>query len=175
MTLWIQDQNRRQMPLSLALIQAKALSPFNTLKEHQNEEASSKEVVFSASRGWFEQFKARYALHNVRIQGEAASADDAAAEAFPGKLAEIIAKGGYTNKQVFNIDETGLFWKIMPSRTYLAKEEKSMPGFKASKDRLTLLLGANASGDFKLKPLLIYHFENPRAMKGHDQNHLPVI
>jgi hypothetical protein len=35
---------------------------------------------------------------------------------------------------VFNIDETGLFWKRMPSRSYIAKEEKSMPGYKAAKD-----------------------------------------
>ena len=32
----------------------------------------------------------------------------------------------------------------MPSRTSIAREDKSVPGSKASKDRLTLLLRANA-------------------------------
>ena len=29
----------------------------------------------------------------------------------------------------------------MPARTFIAKEEKSLPGFKSSKDRLILFLG----------------------------------
>ncbi|XP_042221465.1 tigger transposable element-derived protein 1-like [Homarus americanus] len=39
------------------------------------------------------------------------------------------------------------------------------PGFKAAKDRITLLLGGNAEGEFKLKLLAVYHSENPRAFK----------
>jgi hypothetical protein len=53
---------------------------------------------------------------------------------------------------MFNLDETGLFWKRMPSRTFISVQEKTTPAFKASKDRLTLLLGGNASGNYKTKP-----------------------
>ncbi|XP_045116125.1 tigger transposable element-derived protein 1-like [Portunus trituberculatus] len=114
-------------------------------------------------------------LHNVKVSGEAASADVKAAEEFPGKLAEMICQGGYTPQQIFNVDETGLYWKKMPDRTYISKEEKTMPGFKAAKDRLTLLLGGNASGDLKLKPLLVYTSENPRALKNIAKAFLPVV
>lgn len=34
-----------------------------------------------------------------------------------------------------------------------------MPGFKASKGRLTLLLGADAAGGLKLKLVLMHHLK----------------
>ena len=40
-----------------------------------------------------------------------------------------------------------------------------MPGFKISKDGLTLLLGTNMVGDFTLKTIFSYHSENPRVFK----------
>ena len=52
----------------------------------------------------------------------------------------------------------------MSSGTFITRE-KSVPDLKASEDRRTVLLGADEAGDFKVKPVLIYHFKNPRALQ----------
>ena len=65
----------------------------------------------------------------------------------------------------------------MPSRTYINKGEKILPGHKLMKDKLTLLLCGNASGDFKVKPMLVFYFNNPRVFKRNNvmKSKLPVM
>ncbi|XP_069172253.1 tigger transposable element-derived protein 1-like [Procambarus clarkii] len=128
--------------------------------------STEEEEIFKASRGWFEKFRKRSGIHSVVRHGEAASSDKAAAEKFVPEFQEFVAEKEFLPQQVFNCYETGLFWKKMTKRTYITQEEQSLPGHKPMKDRLTLVLCANASGDCKVKPLLVYHSENPRVFKG---------
>jgi hypothetical protein len=58
----------------------------------------------------------------------------------------------------------GLLEKTNSLQDLHCKEERIMPELKALKERLTLLLGANAARKFNLKPLLMYHYENPRHL-----------
>ena len=148
LSMWLQDQHQRRAPLNIMLIQEKAKSLYEDLKKKYGEESDG--PSFNASCGWFYRFKARANLHNVKVSDETTSADMAAAREFPDILREIIDEGAYLPEQVFNVDETGLYWKRMPDRSYISKEEKLMPGYKAAKDRLTLLFGGNTSGHVKL-------------------------
>ena len=166
LSIWFDDQIAKRSPMSLGLIQSKALEIFNTLKEREGE-------TFTASKGGFQRFRNRFSLTNRKTAGEAASADEEAAKSFIGELDHIIEDGEYRPEQIFNVDETALYWKKMPERTYIHKEAKAMPGFKAFKDRVTLLLGGNVAG-YKLKPLLIHRSLTPRALKNVNKHTLPV-
>ncbi|XP_068222855.1 tigger transposable element-derived protein 1-like [Palaemon carinicauda] len=108
------------------------------------------------------------------LYGEAASADsDPARRYVEAQFPKIIKDGQYLPEQVFNMDETGHFWKRMPSCTFLFKDEVHRPGYKAHKDRVTLIMCGNAAG-FMMKPGLIYKTKNQRALKKKNKAMLPV-
>lgn len=68
----------------------------------------------------------------IKMSGEEASSDEPSAAAFKPTLKKHTEECGYSAKQVINYDKTGLYWK-MSSRTFIAKEEKTAPGFKTSR------------------------------------------
>nr|XP_053629208.1 tigger transposable element-derived protein 1-like [Cherax quadricarinatus]XP_053629209.1 tigger transposable element-derived protein 1-like [Cherax quadricarinatus] len=160
--VWIKDEEIAGDSVSETIICEKARKLHADLV--QKTPGTSADSEFKASRGWFDRFKKRSGIHNVR-HGEAASSDKRAVEKFVQEFKGYIDSEELKPEQVFNCDKTGLFWKKMPERTFITQEEKALPGHKPMKDRLTLLFCANASGDLKVKPLLVYHSENPRVFK----------
>jgi hypothetical protein len=51
--------------------------------------------------------------------------------------------------QTYNTDESGLYWKGLPTRTLAFERERCAPGHKSSKDCLTVMCCGNASRNHK--------------------------
>lgn len=125
---------------------------------------------FALSDGWLSRFKKRHGLVFKAISGESAAVNrDICTDWKQGRLKEILVN--YEPRDVFSVDEMGLFYKVLPSKT-LAFKGEACSGGKHSKDRITVLVGANMAGDEKLKLLVIGKSKHPRCFKG--VRHLPV-
>ncbi|CAK9810812.1 Tigger transposable element-derived protein 1 [Anthophora plagiata] len=173
--IWLEDYIAKKIPISGNLIKQKALKIYEHLRNIGHSYAGLENHSFVASKGWFEKLKKRYTLHNIKFQGEQASADAEAAENYKLELARIINEGGYSPDQIFNADETALYWKKLPSRTFVSKNQRRAQGFKPSKERITLHVCSNLSGSLMIKPMIINRSSTPRVMKNINKTELPVF
>ena len=71
----------------------------------------------------------------------------------------------YSASEIYNCDETGLYFRALPEGTLCFKNDK-LSGSKKSKERLTVLLTANMDGSDKLRPFVIGKSANPRCFRG---------
>ena len=79
------------------------------------------------------------------------------------RLREEIYK--YDPENVYNMDETGLNFHLLPRQTYVHRSENNVRGTKSmkSKDRVTLYIATNATGSQKVPLSMIGGSKNPRC------------
>jgi hypothetical protein len=120
---------------------------------------------FHTSEGWLHRWKKRHGIQQFTISGEKLSADQEAATAFIDLFRNILVNEELSREQVYNLDETGLNFKMLPNKTLAAKNNKNIVGYKLAKERLTLALCSNGSGTHKLPLFVIGKSCKPRAFK----------
>lgn len=121
--------------------------------------------TFTASTGFQWRFSKRHGLKNLAIQGEQVSADFVAAACdFQHHLGQMME--GYSYHQIFNCDETGLQYRLLPRKTLVSLFEKRADGRKKAKERITVNACANVTGSIKLPLLFIGKAARPRSFKG---------
>ncbi|KAG0426186.1 hypothetical protein HPB47_026676, partial [Ixodes persulcatus] len=108
--------------------------------------------------GWFHRFKKRQ-----KVCGESGAVNPATITDYrSNKLRSLLEE--YAPQDIFTCDETGVFYNMLLDRT-LSFPGDTCSGGKRSKERISVMVGANTVGDEKLPLLIIGRSENPRCFK----------
>ena len=91
-------------------------------------------------------------------------------ENWKSRLTEIIA--GYTTRDIYNMDKSGIFFRALPEKT-LKEKEAECKGGKRSKKQITAMLFVNMDGEFE-KILMIGKSRKLWCFKSIDTRTLPV-
>lgn len=116
---------------------------------------------FQASNTWIENFKSRHGIKSRVVSGEEELVDMKAVYEKSDEFFNSINE--YEPKNIFNVDETGLFFKCPPKKGLVLSHEEKISG-KFPKERITIMLACSQEGE-KLPPLIIGKAKKPRWIK----------
>ena len=118
------------------------------------------------SNGWIQLFCQRYGFKAHRSHGESGDAQmdniDNVITTFKATIAE------YSPRDVYNMDETGLFYNLAPDITITRRQ---IEGSKKDKTRIMIPFTCSADGTDQFTPIFIGHTNMPRCFKkktGHE-------
>lgn len=148
---WFKEARAKGLPLSGPILQEKArefAAFFNIGK-------------FNASNGWLDSFKKRHNIVFREILGESEM------EEVNWRLHVATMCEGYGLRNVFNVDETGLFFRAVPDKTI--HHDRMCHRGELANERFTLSFCINALGE-KETPVVIC----PKCIKDNDAPQLGV-
>lgn len=154
---WIQ-RAEIQIPISQHVVRAKA----REFWPHFYPETEMPKF----SNGWLQRFQDRRDIRLNVSHGEAGSIS-VNADAEMVKVREIISQ--YPPKDVFNCDETGLYWRLVPNKSL---RTRVLPGRKKDKSRISFHFCTNFDGSERLQPWAIGTAIKPRSFQAAGVNTL---
>jgi hypothetical protein len=151
---WQRQHIENGFPMTGPIIRLKAAEYWRKIPEYKDLPMP----VFSD--GWLTRFKNRYSIRWHTFHGEAASGSDSIHEEM--KAVQAICDR-YQPEDIYNMDETGLYWRRMPNGG-LSSEGRA--GQKRDKTRITIAIATNATGSDRLPLWVIGTAKTPRALRG---------
>jgi len=119
-------------------------------------------------RAWIDGWKKRHLVGSQRMVGESSAVNMTEVNKWKTEVLELLLMK-YPKENVFNMDETGLFYRLM---TISFKGEKCSGG-ELSNERITGALCANMLGTEKMEPIVIGKYGKPRCFK--NVTNLPCV
>ncbi|XP_053405127.1 tigger transposable element-derived protein 4-like [Mercenaria mercenaria] len=131
---WFNDATGRRINVSGPLLKERALKYAQDLGVND----------FKASNGWLESFLKRNNIVFKTMSGERGDVDKTVVQDWKDMLPSLCE--GYEPENIFNMDETGLFYRDSTKSTYFKKGEDCSGG-KRQKNVLTVALCASMTGN----------------------------
>ncbi|XP_060855363.1 tigger transposable element-derived protein 4-like [Metopolophium dirhodum] len=100
---WFKNQRNLCIPINGPILQQKANELAEGLGKHS----------FNCSTGWIQRFRARHNIVFSTISGESNSVNTEITQNWLEKVWPELREG-YTDDQIYNADETGLFYRMLP-------------------------------------------------------------
>lgn len=94
----------------------------------------------------------------MTVSGESGDVSGATVDSWKERLPHILE--GYRTEDIWNLDETGCFWKALPDKGF-GQRAKECKGGKKSKQRMAVTLIVNAAGAREVMPIIIWKSKMP--------------
>ncbi|GCC36032.1 hypothetical protein chiPu_0014523 [Chiloscyllium punctatum] len=160
---WFALKRLEGIPMTRAMLIEKA-------KELYSELQLTDPCAFS--EGWLTCFKLRHGIGHLDVSGGSTAAESRAQGPLCDRFAKIVGEHGLSPEQIYNADESGLLWRYLPESALPGSGEAHAEGLKKNKDRITVLVCANAAGTHQIKLFVVGKSKNPCVFK--NLRHLPV-
>lgn len=148
--MWFKAQRSQNVSVSGRLLQEKA-NHFARLFGKMD---------FECSESWIYRFRRRHDVVVDKVRVEVASVSQSDCDKLVKKVSPKLTED-YTDSQIKDADETGLFLKLTPKKNLKFKRDKCVGG-KLSKDRIAVLVASSMAGE-KRKLLVIGKSKKPRC------------